>query len=147
MIQIKTAMPTTLYEMLLQGKEIVADNSTSEFNRCGIFDFITDITGYPSFFFGMEVGSTTNDNLEYLCRASGKDNHVIVTLEIPKSECYRTDYYQYSDLLYFLEFPDDEDPEERIDYLKKVLREGTIRDNVEVQVLYPVLKPEYIKNI
>lgn len=142
MIQLKTAMPKSVYEQLLQGKEVIANNSTSEFNRGGIFDFITEITGYKTFFFGMEVGSTTEDNLEYLCHASGKDNEVLVELEIPKEECFRTDYYEYSDLLYFLEFGDDP---QTIDIIKDILRSGQIRENSEVQILYPVLKPEYVK--
>lgn len=143
MIRLKTAMPRHVYKQLLQGKEVVASDSASEFNRGGIFDFITEITGYKTFFFGVEVGSTTEDNLEYLCRASGKDNEVLVELEIPKDECFRTDYYEYSDLLYYLELGDEP---KTIDIIKNILRDGKIREHSEVQILYPVLKPKYLKS-
>lgn len=144
MIRLQTYIPHTLLETLYQEGQITPDNTGSGFDRHGIYQMLSDISGFKTFFFGIRTGSTTALHADDLCQMSNDGNNVKLVLEIPRDECYEMDYYNYSDILYFLDYPD-EGP--LVSLLTQSIANGEIRDATAIQVIYPILKLDWVINL
>lgn len=150
MIKVQTFVSDTVLQTLSEKQEIIADNRGSGFDRqglVGMYQILRNASGFSSFFFGIEIGTTEEDHADDICVMSSNGNIHKLTLEIPKDEVYRMNYYSYCDLLYFTEFWENEEDKEYIQNLINQIETGYIKENDVVQVIYPILKKEYVVKI
>lgn len=147
MVLVRTNVTEEVYARLLNDEEVEA---ITNFDKVGFqepYRFLKELSGFDNFFFGMAAESGSSEEINDLCSISTSGNVVKLLLDIPESEIVATEYYQFTDLIYYTEHEVDD---EIADRLREYMIEHKDSYNFDesdrdiVQVIYKSIKPEYI---
>lgn len=150
MVLVRTNVTREVYE-LLQNNETV--EAVTNFDKAGFqepYQFLKELTGFDNFFFGLAADSYDTDRIDELCEMSSDTNSIKLLLNIPIEELASMNYYTFSDLIFYTECEVDEEIADQIKtYLKTRLNsyDLTPLDRDIIQVVYPLIKPEYILKV
>ena len=109
-----------------------------------------ELSGFDNFFFGFAAESRFSEDLNDLCSISTKDNSVQLLLDIPAEEIVATEYYQFTDLIFYTEHEVDDEIADRLrEYMfeHKDSYNYDTSDHEIIQVIYRSIKPEYILEV
>lgn len=141
---IKTNVPNKLYQQLLAGKTIPAKTDFKHGFSEKAYRLLAKYAHMDNFFFGIVPDTELPDDLITHLTDSNTNNNTILTLDIPESELFIHDFYEFSGMIY-----DNEDYDnlhlsaEILDQLAaKAL--STHTPNAVSQVIYPELRPEWV---
>ena len=90
----------------------------------------------------MVVEDIDEEELEYHCCMSSKENPVNIIVDVPETELFITDFYDFSDLIYFT--AEEPDPV-AVENIIKTFKSGV--SNGMRQAIFPVLRSSYIKQV
>lgn len=147
MVLVRTNVSEEVYDRLVNNEEVEA---ITNFDKVGFqepYQFLKELSGFDNFFFGLAAESRFSEELNSLCSTSTQANSVELLLDIPAEEIVATEYYQFTDLIFYTECEVDDD-------IADQLREYMIKhkdsynydrsDPQIIQVIYRSIKPEYI---
>ena len=103
MVLVRSNVSEAVYDRLIEGKEVEA---ITNFNKVGFqepYQFLKELSGFDNFFFGLAAESSFDEELNDLCSTSTRDNSVQLLLDIPAEEIVATEYYQFTDLIFYTE--------------------------------------------
>lgn len=134
-----TVQSKHVLDILLQGK--VYRSAGAKGNLAQSYKYLEDMYGYSSApIFCGKIGS--------LCEFSGihTENAYILQLNVPNNYCKVQSYYDWCDVIYYMEDPEEWDSEElSLDtYISNVVEGNYIDDNTPVQVTIPYILPEWL---
>ena len=150
MALVRTNVTEEVYARLLNDEEVEA---ITNFDKVGFqesYQFLKELSSFDNFFFGMAAESEPSEEISDLCSISTSGNVVKLLLDIPESEIVATEYYQFTDLIYYTEHEVDD---EIADRLREYMLEHKDSYNFDesdqdiVQVIYKSIKPEYILEV
>ena len=147
MVLVRTNVTEEVYDRLLNDEEVEA---VTNFDKVGFqesYQFLKELSGFDNFFFGLVAESGPSEEISDLCSVSTSGNVVKLLLDIPESEIVATEYYQFTDLIYYTEHEVDD---EIADRLREYMIEHKDAYNFDssdakiIQVIYKSIKPKYI---
>lgn len=150
MVLVRTNVTEEVYAHLLNDEEVEA---ITDFGKVGFqepYQFLKELSGFDNFFFGLVAESGPSEEISDLCSISTSGNVVKLLLDIPESEIVATEYYQFTDLIYYTEHEVDD---EIADRLREYMLEHKDSYNFDdsdteiIQVIYKSIKPEYILEV
>lgn len=150
MVLVRTNVTEEVYDRLVNNEEVEA---ITNFDKAGFqepYQFLKELSGFDNFFFGLAAESVFSEEINDLCRISTQANSVELLLDIPADEVVATEYYQFSDLIFYTECEVDD---EIADRLRKYMIEHKDSYNYDtsdpeiIQVIYRSIKPEYIMEV
>ena len=150
MVLVRTNVTEEVYARLLNDEEVEA---ITNFDKVGFqesYRFLKELSGFDNFFFGMAAESEPSEEISDLCSVSTSGNVVKLLLDIPESEIVATEYYQFTDLIYYTEHEVDD---EIADRLREYMLEHKDSYNFDssdteiIQVIYKSIKPECILEV
>lgn len=110
--------------------------------------YLKKLSKFDNFFFGIIVNQyDKKQNLKEYCYNSNPSNNILLTLNIPKQELYIHNYYDFTDLIYALEYPKSSLNTRTSEKIIKDIQFTTYNKKELTQVIYPKIKKEWIKNI
>ena len=98
----------------------------------------------------MAAESGPSEEISDLCSVSTSGNVVKLLLDIPESEIVATEYYQFTDLIYYTEHEVDDEIADRLrEYMIEHKDSYNFDDSDQeiIQVIYKSIKPEYILEV
>lgn len=150
MVLVRTNVTEEVYDRLVNDEEVKA---ITNFDKVGFqepYQFLKELSGFDNFFFGFAAESNFAEEINDLCLISTKGNSVQLLLDIPVEEIVATEYYQFSDLIFYTEC---EVYDEIADRLREYMIERKDSYNYDrsdpeiIQVIYRSIKLEYILEI
>lgn len=147
MVLVRTNVTEEVYGRLVNNEEVEA---ITNFDKAGYqepYQFLKELSGFDNFFFGLAAESRFAEEINDLCSLSTSGNVVKLLLDIPVEEIVATEYYQFSDLIFYTECEVDDDI---ADQLREYMIEHKDSYNYDesdheiIQVIYRSIKPEYI---
>lgn len=150
MVPVRTNVTEEVYDRLVNDEEVKA---ITNFDKIGFqepYQFLKELSRFDNFFFGLAAESRFAEELNSLCSTSTQANSVELLLDIPAEEIVATEYYQFSDLIFYTEHEVDD---EIADRLREYMIEHKDSYNFDesdqeiVQVIYKSIKPEYILEV
>ena len=150
MVLVRTNVTEEVYARLLDDEEVEA---ITNFNKVGFqesYRFLKELSGFDNFFFGLVAESGPSEEISDLRSISTSGNVVELLLDIPETEVVATEYYQFTDLIYYTEHEVDD---EIADRLREYMLEHKDSYNFDssdaeiIQVIYKSIKPEYILEV
>lgn len=150
MVLVRTNVTEEVYANLLNDEEVEA---ITNFDKVGFqesYQFLKELSGFDNFFFGLVAESGSSEEISKLCSVSTSGNVVKLLLDIPESEIVATEYYQFTDLIYYTEHEVDD---EIADRLREYMIEHKDSYNYDesdqeiIQVIYKSIKPKYILEV
>lgn len=150
MVLVRTNVSSTVYELLVREKEVEA---ITDFDKDGFresYQFLKELSGFDNFFFGLVAESSFSRQIEELCDMSSTENSVKLLLDIPAEEIVATEYYEFSDLIYYTDCEIDNEIADRIrEYMIENKNSYSFDDSdqVIIQVIYRSIKAEYILEV
>lgn len=109
-----------------------------------------ELSGFDNFFFGLAAESGPSEEISDLCSISTSGNVVKLLLDIQAEEIVATEYYQFTDLIFYTECEvDDEIADQLREYMieHKDSYSYDESDQEIIQVIYRSIKPEYILEV
>ena len=143
---VRTYVNKAVYEKLKAG-EVVKPVLGKGYNREGIvkmYDVLKEASGFESFFFGMQEGSTTIAHADDLCKMSSEGNEYGLIIDVPEDELFPMAYYTYSDMLYFNEFHSTQEDIDYVNFCKNAIINKDFREGMEMQIIYKEIDPKNI---
>lgn len=150
MVLVRTNVTEKVYDRLVNNEEVAA---ITNFDKVGFqepYQFLKELSGFDNFFFGLAAESRFSEEINDLCGLSTSGNVVNLLLDIPAEEIVATEYYQFTDLIFYTEHAVDDD-------IADQLREYMIEhkdsysydesDHEIIQVIYRSIKPEYVLEV
>ena len=122
----------------------------TNFDKAGYqepYQFLKELSGFDNFFFGLVAESAFSEEINDLCRISTSRNVIELLLDIPADEIVATEYYQFTDLIFYTECEVDDEIADRLrEYMieHKDSYNYDTSDQEIIQVIYRSIKPEYI---
>lgn len=150
MVLVRTNVNEEVYARLINDEEVEA---ITNFDKIGFqepYQFLKELSGFDNFFFGLATESRFPDRIDDLCDLSSDGNSVQLLLDIPAEEIVATEYYEFSDLIYYTEHEvNDEIADQLRDYMieHKDSYSYDESDHEIIQVIYRSIKPEYILEV
>lgn len=150
MVLVRTNVTEEVYDRLVNNEEVEAITS---FDKAGFqepYQFLKELSGFDNFFFGFAAESSFDEELNDLCSTSTRDNSVQLLLDIPAEEIVATEYYQFTDLIFYTECEVDDEIADRLrEYMieRKDSYNYDTSDQEIIQVIYRSIKPEYILEV
>lgn len=150
MVLVRTNVTEEVYARLLNDEEVEA---ITNFDKVGFqesYQFLKELSGFDNFFFGMAAESGPSEEISDLCSISTSGNVVKLLLDIPESEIVATEYYQFTDLIYYTEHKVDDEIADRLREYMIEHKDSYNFDNSDteiIQVIYKSIKPEYILEV
>lgn len=150
MVLVRTNVTEEVYDRLVNNEEVEA---ITNFDKAGFqepYQFLKELSGFDNFFFGLVAESVLSEEINDLCRMSTQANSVELLLDIPADEVVATEYYQFSDLIFYTECEIDD---EIADRLREYMIEHKDSYNYDrsdpeiIQVIYRSIKPEYVLEV
>ena len=147
MVLVRTNVTEEVYARLLDDEEVEA---ITNFNKVGFqesYRFLKELSGFDNFFFDMAAESGSSEEISDLCNISTSVNVVKLLLDIPESEIVATEYYQFTDLIYYTEHEVDDEIADRLREYMLEHKDSYNFDNSDteiIQVIYKSIKTEYI---
>ena len=150
MVLVRTNVTEEVYARLLNNEEVEA---ITNFDKVGFqepYRFLKELSGFDNFFFGLVAESGPSEEISDLCSVSTSGNVVKLLLDIPESEIVATEYYQFTDLIYYTECEVDDEIADRLrEYMIEHKDSYNFDDSDQeiIQVIYKSIKPEYILEV
>lgn len=150
MVLVRTNVTEEVYDRLVNDEEVKA---ITNFDKVGFqepYQFLKELSGFDNFFFGLVAESVFSEEINDLCRMSTQANSVELLLDIPADEVVATEYYQFSDLIFYTECEIDDEIADRLrEYMieRKDSYSYDTSDQEIIQVIYRSIKPEYILEV
>ena len=150
MVLIRTNVTEEVYDRLVNSEEVEA---ITNFDKVGFqepYQFLKELSGFDNFFFGLVAESSLDEEINDLCRVSTSGNAIELLLDIPVEEIVATEYYQFSDLIFYTECEIDDEIADRLrEYMieHKDSYNYDTSDHEIIQVIYRSIKPEYILEV
>lgn len=150
MVLVRTNVTEEVYARLLNDEEVEA---ITNFGKVGFqepYRFLKELSGFDNFFFDMAAESGSSEEISGLCNISTSVNVVKLLLDIPESEIVATEYYQFTDLIYYTEHEVDDEIADRLREYMLEHKDSYNFDNSDteiIQVIYKSIKPEYILEV
>lgn len=150
MVLVRTNVTTEVYSRLARGEEVEA---ITNFDKIGFrepYQFLKQLSGFDNFFFGLAAETRFAEELDSLCSTSTRDNSVELLLDIPAEEIVATEYYQFTDLIFYTECEVDDEIADRLrEYMieHKDSYNYDESDHEIIQVIYRSIKPEYVLEV
>ena len=150
MVLVRTNVTTEVYSRLARGEEVEA---ITNFDKIGFqepYQFLKELSGFDNFFFGLAAESRFAEELNDLCSVSTRSNSVELLLDIPAEEIVATEYYQFTDLIFYTECEVDDEIADRLrEYMieHKDSYNYDESDHEIIQVIYRSIKPEYVLEV
>lgn len=138
---LRIQVPESVYIRLKNGEDIRAITNFDQDDKRAAYEIISKLSGFDNFWFAMVVDNEYQDDIKLNARMCSGDNAVNLLIDVPESELYITNYYDFSDLIYFTAIePDPETVETIIKRFKAGIHGGDME-----QAIFPVLRHSYIK--
>lgn len=150
MVLVRTNVTEEVYARLLNDEEVEA---ITNFDKVGFqepYQFLKELSGFDNFFFGMAAESGPSEEISDLCSISTSGNVVKLLLDIPEYEIVATEYYQFTDLIYYTEHEVDDEIADRLREYMLEHKDSYSFDSSDaeiIQVIYESIKPEYILEV
>lgn len=150
MVLVRTNVAEEVYARLVNGEEVEA---ITNFDKIGFqepYQFLKELSGFDNFFFGLAAESRFSEELNDLCSVSTRSNSVELLLDIPAEEIVATEYYQFTDLIFYTECEVDDEIADRLrEYMieHKDSYNYDESDHEIIQVIYRSIKPEYVLEV
>lgn len=150
MVLVRTNVTEEVYDRLVNDEEVEA---ITNFDKVGFqepYQFLKELSGFDNFFFGLAAESRFAEELNSLCSTSTQTNSVELLLDIPADEIVATEYYQFTNLIFYTECEVDDEIADRLrDYMieHKDSYNYDESDHEIIQVIYRSIKPEYILEV
>lgn len=150
MVLVRTNVTEEVYARLLNDEEVEA---ITNFDKVGFqepYRFLKELSDFDDFFFGMAAESGSSEEISDLCNISTSVNVVKLLLDIPESEIVATEYYQFTDLIYYTEHEVDDEIADRLREYMLEHKDSYNFDNSDteiIQVIYKSIKPECILEV
>lgn len=150
MVLVRTNVTEEVYDRLVNGEEVEA---ITNFDKAGFQDpyqFLKELSGFDNFFFGLAAESRFSEEINDLCNMSSVGNSIQLLLDIPVNEIVATEYYQFTDLIFYTEHEVDDDIADRLREYMIEHKDSYNFDNSDheiIQVIYRSIKPEYILEV
>lgn len=150
MVLVRTNVTKEVYVRLVRGEEVGA---VTNFDKIGFqepYQFLKQLSGFDNFFFGLAAETRFAEELDSLCSTSTRDNLVELLLDIPAEEIVATEYYQFTDLIFYTECEVDDEIADRLrEYMieHKDSYNYDESDHEIIQVIYRSIKPEYVLEV
>lgn len=147
MVLVRTNVTEEVYGRLVNNEEVEA---ITNFDKVGFqepYQFLKELSGFDNFFFGLAAESRFSEEINDLCGISTSGNVVKLLLDIPAEEIVATEYYQFTDLIFYTECEVDDEIADRLrEYMieHKDSYNYDTSDQEIIQVIYRSIKPEYI---
>lgn len=109
-----------------------------------------ELSGFDNFFFGLAAESSFDEEINDLCSLSTSGNVVKLLLDIPAEEIVATEYYQFSDLIFYTECEVDDDIADQLREYMIEYKDSYNYDESDheiIQVIYRSIKPEYVLEV
>lgn len=135
-------IPESVYKRLKNGEDVKAITNFNRDNKKQAYEILSEISGFDNFWFAMVVEDIDEEELEYHCCMSSKENPVNLVIDVPETELFITDFYDFSDLIYFT--AEEPDPVV-VENIIKTFKSGV--SNGMRQAIFPVLRSSYIKQV
>ena len=149
MVLVRTNVSEEVYARLVNDEEVEAITNFDKFGFQEPYQFLKELSGFDNFF-GLSAESGRIEEISDLCSISTSRNVVKLLLDIPAEEIVATEYYQFTDLIYYTECEVDD---EIADRLREYMRDHKDSYNYDesdpeiIQVIYKSIKPEYILEV
>lgn len=138
---VQTKVPKIVAEKVFNSETVQAKTDYENGFSKLAYQLLSKRAKMENFFFGMVVNS--DDELDLHLSQSNANNAVVLTLDIPESDLFIHDYYDFSSLIYDAEGYDGvEVPLEKLNYYADNLQH--INDKRPIQVVFQSIKPEYL---
>lgn len=150
MVLVRTNVTEEVYDRLVNDEEVEA---ITNFDKVGFqepYQFLKELSGFDNFFFGLAAESRFAEELNSLCSTSTQANSVELLLDIPVEEIVATEYYQFTDLIFYTEHEVDDEIADRLrEYMieHKDSYSYDESDHEIIQVIYRSIKPEYVLEV
>lgn len=150
MVLVRTNVSEEVYARLVNDEEVEA---ITNFDKIGFqepYQFLKELSGFDNFFFGLAAESGPSEEISDLCSISTSGNVIKLLLDIPAEEIVATEYYQFTDLIYYTECEVDDEIADRLrEYMieRKDSYSCDESDQEIIQVIYRSVKPEYILEV
>lgn len=150
MVLVRTNVTEEVYDRLVNNEEVAA---ITNFDKVGFqepYQFLKELSGFDNFFFGLAAESRFAEELNSLCSTSTQTNSVELLIDIPAEEIVATEYYQFTDLIFYTECEVDDEIADRLrDYMIEHIDSYNYdeSDHEIIQVIYRSIKPEYILEV
>lgn len=150
MVLVRTNVTEEVYDRLVNGEEVEA---ITNFDKAGFqepYQFLKELSGFDNFFFGLAAESRFSEEINDLCNMSSVGNSIQLLLDIPVNEIVATEYYQFSDLIFYTECEVDDEIADRLrEYMieRKDSYNYDTSDQEIIQVIYRSIKREYILEV
>ena len=150
MVLVRTNVSEEVYARLVNDEEVEA---ITNFDKIGFqepYQFLKELSGFDNFFFGLAAESGPIEEISDLCSISTSGNVIKLLLDIPADEIVATEYYQFTDLIFYTECEVDDDIADRLrEYMieHKDSYNYDTSDQEIIQVIYRSIKPEYILEV
>lgn len=138
---LRIQIPESVYIRLKNGEDIKAITNFNQDDKRAAYEIISKLSGFDNFWFAMVVDNEYQDDIKFNARMCSSDNAVNLLIDVPESELFITNYYDFSDLIYFTTI--EPDPE-TVDAIVKRFKAGIHGGDME-QAIFPVLRCSYIK--
>ena len=150
MVLVRTNVTEEVYDRLVNDEEVKA---ITNFDKAGFqepYQFLKELSSFDNFFFGFAAESRFSEEIDDLCCISTKGNSVQLLLDIPSEEIVATEYYRFTDLIFYTEHEVDDDIADRLrEYMieHKDSYSYDESDHEIIQVIYGSIKPAYILEV
>lgn len=150
MVLVRTNVTEEVYSRLVDNEEVEA---ITNFDKVGFqepYQFLKELSGFDNFFFGLAAESRFSEEINDLCNMSSVGNSIQLLLDIPVNEIVATEYYQFSDLIFYTECEVDDEIADRLREYMIEHKDSYNFDNSDheiIQVIYRSVKPEYILEV
>ena len=150
MVLVRTNVNEAVYDRLVNNEEVEAITNFDKVGYQEPYQFLKELSGFDNFFFGLVSESRFDEEINDLCSTSTRDNSVQLLLDIPVEEIVATEYYQFTDLIFYTECEVDDEIADRLrEYMieNKDSYNFDSSDHEIIQVIYRSIKPEYILEV
>lgn len=143
-MKVVTRVPVDLYNKLMEGNEIKAITDFENGFSKQAYKLLSDVANKNNFFFGLELDTVSTVDLPTLLSGSNENNRKDIIMDIPKSELFEHDYYDFSSLIYDCE--DYDGISTPLSTLKEYAKSlsNSVTEGRPVQVIYDRINPEWI---
>lgn len=133
-------IPVSVYQQLKDKQDVKAVTRYTD-NKIDAYKIISELSGFDNFWFAMLVDGASEEDLDFNCVMQSSEEPVNLLIDIPETECFITDFYDFSDLIFFtMEEPDPKTVQIIIDRFKCGKSSGGLR-----QAIFPILRHTYVK--
>ena len=150
MVLVRTDVTEEVYGRLVNNEEVEAITNLDKIGFQEPYQFLKELSGFDNFFFGLAAESRFSEELNSLCSKSTQANSVELLLDIPAEEIVATEYYQFTDLIFYTECEVDDEIADRLrEYMieHKDSYNFDASDHEIIQVIYRSIKPEYVLEV